>query len=188
LSQVRRTRRKPNYNNPYRKAKIKEPENDNMDNVTILAVFVLFMSCFYIFQHFMEIDLSVFGLFKTFCFFVAVTFLIPIKFYRKRLTISIYEYIILNIISLTPLFCSSFFIINASFSGATYSETYKIIDVETTHGVSSYLLENDQYIDKAYLRTINSTDEFKVYGTDSLRINFSNGLLGVRLIKAKIVK
>lgn len=186
MSRVRRKNKR--YYNPYGKAKIKAPEQDNMEGVTVLAVFVLFLSCFYTLNHFKILDLSVLGLFKLFCFFVAITFLIPIKFYRKWLTISIYEYIILNIISLAPLFCSSFFMANEAFASENYSETYQVIDVVVDNGTSFYILENNQYGDKEYIRTIKSTDDYDFFGSDSMRITFSDGLFGVRHIKKKTLK
>lgn len=136
----------------------------------------------------MSIELSVLGLLKIFCFFVAITFLIPIKVYRKWLTISMYEYIIFNVISLAPLFCASFFILNNTFASEPYSETYKVIDLEVKRGNSYYILANKQYEEKEYIRCINPSDEFIVNGSDSLKITFTDGLFGIRIIDQKELK
>ena len=144
-----RKKRSGNYKNPYGKAKIKLPEDDdNMEGITVLAVFVLFMSCFYILNHFTILDLSAFGLFKVYCFFIGASFLIPIRLYRKSLTMSMYEYIIFNILSIAPLFCSSFFILNDSFSGQPYTETYNVTSAIREDLHTYYILENNQYEDQ----------------------------------------
>lgn len=135
----------------------------------------------------MTVDMGILGLFKLFCFMVGASFLIPIKIYRKRLTMSIYEYIIFNIITIAPIFCSSFFVLNNVFASDTYVESYKVINIKVDHGNSFYILENEQYKEKEYLRTINNSDVSDVKGSDSLKIYFSDGLFGLREIRKKEV-
>lgn len=185
MSRIRN--RDKRYKNPYGKAKFETPDDDNMEGVTVLAIFTFFMSCFYSITHFMTVDMGILGLFKLFCFMVGASFLIPVKVYRKWLTMSIYEYIIFNIISLAPLFCSSFFILNNMFASDVYIESYKVIDIEVDRGKSYYILENKQYEDEEYLRTINNADVSDVKGSDSLKIYFSDGLFGLREVRKKEV-
>lgn len=73
------------------------------------------------------------------------------------------------------------------FASDVYIESYKVIDIEVDRGKSYYILENEQYEDEEYLRTINHADISDVRGSDSLKIYFSDGLFGLREVRKKEV-
>lgn len=177
--------RRANYSNPYGKAKIKKDDGDNMSSITLLGIIAYFTSCFYVVYTFESLDIRVLGIFKLFCFFIGISFLIPIKIYRKKLTISIYEYIILNIITVAPVLCSIVLFLNAVFAGDPYTEQYKITSTYIEGTQVYYVLENDTYLDKPYLRTINKNEEADFQGTDYIELTFKDGLFGIRKVVSK---
>ncbi len=167
------------------KPKIVVPKDDNMDPITIAAILVYFGSCIYLISTFGEIDLPFVGLSKMLCLFFGLSLLIPIKWYRKRLTISVYEFIIFNLIAVAPVLCSFVLIINSSITGDSYIETYKIEKYEVTERTVFLVLEDNAYEDKKYLRTVNLGDEISPGKNEFISIRFSDGLFGIRLIKSK---
>lgn len=173
-----------NYRNPYGNAKIKD-ESDNMSAITLMAIVAFFFSCFYIVHIFQSLEISILGMFQLFCFFIGVSFLIPIKLYRKKLTVSIYEYIILNIITVAPVLCSLLLILNIAFAGNPYHENYRIISSYMEGTQVFYELENNKYNDKPYLRTISKNETVDFSGTRNLELTFKDGLFGIRKIVSK---
>lgn len=172
------------YKNPYGKAKIKD-DSDNMEAITLIGVIAYFASCFFIVYIFQSLDISVFGMFQLFCFFVGASFLIPIKLYRKKLTMSIYEYIILNVITVAPVLSSLMLIINILFAGDSYKEHYSITSSYMDGTQVYYTLENNAYADKPYLRTINKNELAEFKGTNNIELTFKDGLFGIRKIVSK---
>lgn len=175
---------KQNYKNPYGKAPISD-DSDNMSPITLLGVIAFFLSCFYIVYNFQSLDISVLGMFKLFCFFVGLSFFIPIKIYRKKLTMSVYEYIILNLITVAPLLCSLFLITNILFAGDPYKEEYRIISSYIEGTQVYYILEDEVYTEKPYLRTINKNESAEFLGTNHIELTFRDGLFGIRKVVTK---
>lgn len=161
------------------------PREDNMDSFQIIMVICFFASALQSLIYFQKMDLSLFGLVKFYCLFLGLSFLIPISLYRSKLTMSFYEYVIFNIISIAPGLLAVLFTINASFSSSPYVESYRIITMDHTEFKSVYTLENDAYKEKEYLRSINDKDEVEISGNEFLSIYFSDGLFGLRLIEKK---
>lgn len=160
-------------------------EYDNMGWLHIAMVLAYFLSIAVILNGYPVVDLTLYEFFQMLCLMLAITFLIPLKLYRKKLTMSIYEYIILNFIGLTPFLCASFLLANEGMKGNNYEESYKIIHIERVEKSTVFTLENDQYQERPYLRTIYDSETFVKTGIDSLGILFSKGGLGVRIIERK---
>lgn len=165
--------------------KIDLPEQDNMDIFQISMVLVFFASSLLTFTYFESLDLSVLGLLKMFCLFVGLSFLIPISFYRRKYTMSIYEYLIFNLITFGPFFLTLILSLNMFFTSPTYKETYRIIDKVPTARNTVYTLEENAYDDKEYLRSIGSKDIAETFGSENLSIYFSDGLFGIRIVEKK---
>ena len=157
-------------------------KKDNMDKVTVIALIAYFASAVYILSSFSSIDLSSMELFKALCLFAGLAFIIPIKFYRKWLTISVYEYLIINILAVSPILCAVVILGNNSVTGDTYVETYEIVGNDNDNHSAIYILANDQYLEKEYLREVGKRDLVEVHGSDSLSIYFAEGLFGIRKI------
>jgi hypothetical protein len=156
-----------------------------MDNVHLLMVLTYFISLFYIFNMFLQIDLSLFGLTRLAALFLAVSFLIPIKLYRIKFTMSIYEYILLNFLAITPALLALMLSLNYNLRGDMYSETYRIASIERLERKTIYHLKDDQYQQAEYLRTIADNEEIERTNNKYLSIYFSDGLFGIRVIEKK---
>jgi hypothetical protein len=171
-------------------AKIDLPEEDNMTDIHLLMVIAWFACNFYIFFVFKGLDLKLFGLFQLAILSIGLGFFIPIKIYRRRYTMSFYEYILLNFLALGPFFCASIILLNTVFSGPTYQETYRIEQSIRENGDTIYILEDNAYQEKAYLRTVNQNKNYKSHQKkwEYLTLEFSDGLFGIRLIKGKSLK
>ena len=166
----------------------KEDPDKTMDQFNILMVIAFFLSCLYILNTFHFLDLSVFQFFQLYFLFIALGFMVSVKKYRKKLDMSMYEYILFNFMALAPLFICSIFFINGAYDLNQYSERYKIIDSKHSEIESIYYLKNDQYKDKEFIRTISQKDDAIVSGSDYLTIHFTQGLLGIRKINRKLVE
>jgi len=181
----KRPRREVGQRNTHQRISTKT--SDNMDNFNIFMVFAFFMSTFFVFEGFLHLDISLFQLFQLYCLVLGIGFLIPIKLYRKKLTMSYYEYVIFNILTFSTILLVILFKINNSFKGPEYVETYAIESYEQTEYNTMYFLENNEYEDKEYLRSIDQYDEIEVKGNSSLSLYFSDGFLGIRIVEKKVL-
>jgi len=164
---------------------IELPEEDNMDRFQIVLIGIFFLSCFACLTMFYSLDLSLFGLFKLLCLFIGISFLVPISLYRKKFTMSFYEYIIFSAISIAPAMLTLTLFTNIALKSPSYVENYKIEHIEHTSIRSIYTLENNAYHEKVYLRSIGNKDEVVVNGSSKFSIIFSDGLFGIRIIEGK---
>ena len=165
----------------------KGSKGDNMDDFNIITVCSFFMGCFLIFFQFESLDLSLFGLIKFYALFVGISFLIPIKLYRKKLTMSFYEYLLFNFLSFAVLAIALLFYTNNKFAGPTYVETYEIINFDQNEYETVYILKDNQYENKKYIRSVKQGDEVIIEGNSKLSIYFSDGLFGLRKIEKKLL-
>lgn len=164
---------------------ISQTKKDNMSSVHAIMVLSWFFCNLYILELFTKLEINLFQLVQIGVSGIALGFFIPITIYRKKFTMSFYEYIILNILSAGPILCAAFIFLNVTFSSPSYVETYKITSSYRKDGNSVYLLENNTYLDKEYLRTVKHNKNYKKGGSEYLKIQFSDGLFGIRLIEAK---
>ncbi len=158
------------------------------DNMSFLAVFsaVTFIgSMLFFVVNIHKIDISNFGLFRLLAITTALWFFIPIKLYRKIFTMSFYEYVIFNIISFAPTSIVLLFILNLTLHSSPYIEIYKIVDFEPFDDKYIFHLEDGQYLDDEYLRTIYDDNFPKIEGTSQYSIKFTDGYFGLRVIEEK---
>lgn len=160
-------------------------KKDNMEGIQVLMVLIFFFSCFTVLYHFFKMDLSIYELIKFYSLFLGISFLIPISLYRKKLTMSIYEYLFINFLAFSPMFLGGTFYLNSQFKHAKYKETYRIINTDVSELSISYTLEGNAYEDRKFLRSINDKDNVVVKGKNYLTIYFSDGLFGIRIIESK---
>lgn len=157
-----------------------------MSNFTIFMVILYFVSLFISIQFFKITDLSLYEFFRLNFLFIGISFLIPIYLYRKKLSMSFYEYTLINILSIGPFLCSLCLIVNFFFSGESYTESYAIANKEREGNQVVFSLENEQYKEKYYLRTIYDYEDAGPIGSpNQLEIQFSDGLFGIRIIEEK---
>lgn len=163
--------------------RLKVDKQDNMDVIHIIMTFTWFACNLYIFSEFPHLDLSILGLFKLIFVCIGISFFIPIKFYRKKLTMSFYEYLFINLLALGPLFTVCSFYMNETFGSVPYTEKHLIVDSRQTNNGTLFELENHAYQDKVYLRKVNAS--YRVNKKDSLYLNIQliDGLLGFRVIE-----
>lgn len=99
---------------------------------------------------------------------------------------SFYEYTLINILAIGPLLCTLCLVINFAFKGDVYSETYEIAQKNRDRNFIVLRLKDDIYEDKAYLRTISDLENTGAIGSGNrLKIQFSDGLFGIRIIEKK---
>lgn len=182
-----RKRRKRNVVPRTPEDRIKTKKPDNMDRFNTAMVGAFFICSLYIFGSFAKLEISLFQLFQLYCLFIGISFFVSIKFYRRVLTMSYYEYIIFNILAFAPIVISFLFFVNASLKGDTYLETYKVESQNTDEFKTVYFLENDVYKEKEYLRSFTQYDRVEVMGSENLSFYFSDGFLGIRIIEKKVL-
>jgi len=165
--------------------KIEREEPDNMHVVHVSMVVIYFGSCLIVLNAFLAADLNTFELIKLICLMLGLSFLIPIKLYRRKLTMSMYEYILLNLIGISPLFLALFFSGNWLFKGDIYEESYVIQDMVWHDKTMVIELEDQIYDDREFLRSLKPNEEFEKEGTENYSIYFADGPLGIRFIEGK---
>jgi len=132
-----------------------------------------------------KIDISNFGLFRLLALATALCFFIPIRLFRKKYTMSFYEYAIFNIISFAPTSIVLVFILTLTFNSSPYIETYQISSFEPFEKKYIFNLADGQYQDDEYLRTIYDDNFTNIRGTSKYSIKFSDGYFGLRVILEK---
>jgi hypothetical protein len=173
------------YQKKLKLQKIEREEPDNMHAVHVTMVVVYFASCLVVLNAFLIADLNTFELIRLICLMLAISFFIPIKVYRRKFTMSMYEYILLNLIGISPLFMALFLGGNWMFKGEAYEESYRIEEMVRDDKSMILMLENDAYQEREFLRTLYPNEEFEKEGTDNYSIYFADGPFGVRFIEGK---
>ena len=95
--------------NPPRK--VAEPK-DNMGTVHILMTIALFIGLFFIINYATVTVISTWNITKIFAGILAISLLVPIKWYRKKLTMNIYEFFLLSLLGYAPLLTGVYFAAN----------------------------------------------------------------------------
>ena len=172
----------------HKKLKLEQIEReapDNMHVIHVTMVVVYFASCLIVLNAFLIADLSAFELIKLICLMLAISFLLPIKIYRRKFTMSMYEYIILNVIGVSPFLLATFFGSNWLLKTEAYEESYRIEEMVRDGKSMILMLEDDAYQDREFLRTLYPNEEFEKVGTENYSIFFKDGPLGIRFIEKK---
>src|SRR5690554_711985 len=163
-------------------------DTEQLINYVILFYFIIFIGLIQIFK---QLDLTIFHFFRLLIIMIGVAFFIPISLYRKRWRLSYYLYTIFNIIFSGPLLLLFIFILNISFTSKPYIEEHKIIRMEASPAKNHtmIILENNQYEDKSYLRKVSKDDNIGFLSrAKKLKIEFSDGLFGICIIKERKVE
>lgn len=182
---MKRRRRRNKLLTPLKKEKVIDRKKDHMDTFHLVMVSVYFISCILLLNTFSQIELSFFELIQLYCLFLGLSFLVPIKLYRKALTISYYEYLFFNILSVAPVLIFLTFEINEQFKGETYIETYPIINKKGSESKTVFTLEGNAYKNQEYMRSISNKENIEIMGSQHLAIYLSDGFLGIRIIEKK---
>ncbi len=163
------------------------PKKDYMPVIIAWAVVIYFLSGIFLLTNYSYFVLSVFQFIQLFCFFLALTFLVPIRIYRKKLKMSYYEYIFLNFLGFSPIMLLFALGINYSFKSDAYLETYRIINFSSSKGSMIYILEDNKYDEYENVRTIKLSEDIEIDGNAFMAISFSDGVLGIRMIEKQKV-
>lgn len=151
----------------------------------VLMVAGYFISALIILSNFPYLDMSAIQLLKLFSLFLALSFLIPISLYRRRIALSYYEYLFFNFLCFAPFFIVITFQLNEIFKGNTYIESYQIIERKVGENQTIFTLQDQAYEEKEYMRTIKNDDNLEISGSDYYALYLSDGLLGIRIIEKK---
>jgi hypothetical protein len=170
--------------------KVKPPRpqketKDNMGNVHVVMTLALFVGLFLLVNYASETVISVWGITKIVVGIFAVSLLVPIKWYRKKFTMSVYEFFLINLLGYAPLFSGLFFFTNHIGSNNFHIETYKIKSIEMGRYFSSMQLENDTLSEYAILTAFDSRDSTYYKGRSTARYEFMDGLWGLKVILDK---
>lgn len=170
--------------------KIELPKHDNMGVFISLMVISFFVALIYISivsSSFM--DIGFWEIIRLYCLLFAIGLCIPIKIYRKKFTMSYYEYVLFNFLSFPLVMIAFAFLLNNNIRGKSYIETYAVTNFRYDSQSRSmiYELEDQTYDEKEHLRTIQSIDFHKIKGQTEFSLYFSDGLFGIRLIENKVV-
>jgi len=167
--------------------KIDFPQKDYMSSIIAWSVFIYFMSAIIILSSYSYYVLKIINIVQLFCFFLAIAFLIPIRYYRKKLNMSYYEYIFVNFLGITPLLFLLTLGVNSAFKSEPYVETYQIVNAISTSGTMIYILENDSYQDYEHVRSIDLSKDVIIEGNTFFSIYFTDGLLGIKMVEQQRV-
>lgn len=163
-------------------------ETDNMSNMHLVMVLLYFSSMFLIITYFQKTFISLNELFKFLSLVMAGTFIIPIGIYRWKLTMSYYEYIMWNCLSLAPTICALALLINYHITSSIYEEVYHIDRISKQNKNLLLILDSNTYAENEFVREFSESDFNDIYRSDSLVLTFAKGLFGRKVLKEKNFK
>lgn len=167
--------------------KLDLPKKDYMSLIVGWSIFIYFFSAIIVLSNYSYYVLRIINLFQFFCFFLAIAFLIPIRYYRKKLNMSYYEYILINLLGIAPFLLMLTLGINRAFKGEPYVETYEIVKTTSTNGSMTYILENAHYQEYEHVRTIDLSKDVIIEGNTFFSIYFTDGILGIKMVEQQRV-
>lgn len=191
-SRTRRYRRTPRKGKTSASTvpKIEVPRRDNMGLIYRLTPFcflggVLFFASL---NHYFILDLMDYAklFFCTYLFLLAI----PIKFYRKYLTISFYEFFILNLVSVTPLLLMLIFSLNYFIQIDETTETFPVEKVRYNQKYMKRIvtLKNYKHADFEAFRTIYDWNSFSNRSHNEYVIRYTTGVFGIKMYQHQILK
>lgn len=175
---------KPGQPNIAERAKL-EKETDNMSKIHVLMVLMYFAGLFLILFYYSLTFLTLNGLLKIFAVILTASFVVPIKLYRLRYSMSFYEYTIGNILSLSPLLCGLILLLNFHFSSEVVTEVHKIKNLSKQNNTILLQLENDAYEEESFVRSFDEAEFSANFSSDSLELHLANGLFGYKVLKKR---
>lgn len=167
------------------KLKYKTDTEDNMSPIHFLMVALYFVSIFLLMHYFGKTLMNFFALFSLFMLFAAAAFLVPISIYRKKFTMSYYEFSLMNILGIAPCLTSLMLLLNFHISTNEHIERYKITRREVSNQEMILHLESNALNKQEFLRTIDDEEMLQYPDTysDTLSITFAEGLFGYEVVK-----
>lgn len=183
----RRSRRRRKKRRPIRVSKIHVPRKDNMNNFYVIAFLTALagVMAYGIGSKYFIISQSTY--LKIVLITFLLTLLVPIKYYRKKFTISYYEFIVFNFMISTPVILLLVFSLNLMLPIKYYKESYKYTDTRYLSSCECQVvyLENEQHEnDIAFRKLIDR--EYTTYRGDSIyTIEYSRGIFGIRMYESQ---
>jgi hypothetical protein len=160
-------------------------KKDNMGGIHVLMVLALFVGLGMMVSIGSITVITVWGITKIFAFVLAISLLIPIKWYRKKLTMNIYEYFLLSLLGYAPFITGLFFGINYYNRANFHVETYSIQSIERGKFYSDIHLNNDTLSEYPLLTSFDDRDSNFYKGRSKMRYEFEEGGLGLKILLDK---
>ena len=158
---------------------------DNMESIHIIMVLAFFIGLGMIVIFASETVISIWGITKIFSFLLAITLLIPIKWYRKKLTMNVYEFFLLSLLGYAPFLTGLFFTVNYLNQSNFHVEKYPIESIERGIYFSDIILKNDTLSEYAILTSFDNRDSTFYKGRKQMRYEFKHGGLGLKILLDK---
>lgn len=181
--QPRRYRRTPRSRRPKETPIIEVKRKDNTSPIYSFAVIFTLLAVVAIAALNHLFILNLIDFFKIFICTYLLLIAIPIKVYRKKFTISFYEFFIFNFILTTPAILLIIFSLNYFIVIDHSTETYPVERVRY-YGKSSMrivTLKNKQYIDNEAMRTIYNWNEHEFVSNRLYEISYATGIFGIKM-------
>lgn len=156
-----------------------------MSKIHVLMVLMYFAGLFLILFYYSLTFLTLNGLLKIFAVILTASFVVPIKLYRLRYSMSFYEYTIGNILSLSPLLCGLILLLNFHFSSEVVTEVHKIKNLSKQNNTILLQLENDAHEEESFVRSFDEAEFSANFSSDSLELHLANGLFGYKALKKR---
>jgi len=160
-------------------------KKDNMGIIHTLMVLAFFIGLLMIVIFGSETVISIWGITKIFAFVLAITLLIPIKWYRKKFTMNVYEYFLLSFLGYAPFLTGLFFTLNYVNRANFHVETYPIESIERNEYYSEVHLNNDTLSEYALLTSFDDRDFAFYFNKRKMRYEFEDGGLGLKILLDK---
>lgn len=164
--------------------KVAEPE-DNMGTIHVIMSVSLFVGLFLLIKFATVTVITTWSISKIFAGVLAISLLVPIKWYRKKLTMNVYEFFLIGLLGYAPLLTGTYFATNFLTSSNEHSEIYKIEQVEMHTFYSDLKLENDTLSEYALLTCFDSRDSSLYKGRTKAKYTFEDGGLGLKILVDK---
>jgi hypothetical protein len=163
----------------------KEVEKDNMETIHILMALALFIGLGLIITFATSTVITIWGITKIFAFVLAISLLIPIKWYRKKLTMNVYEFFLLSLLGYAPIITGLFFTLNFTTRSNYHVETYTIQSIEKGKYYSDVHLKNDTLSEYSLLTSYDTRESNFYLGRKTMRYEFEDGGFGLKILVDK---
>ncbi len=187
--ELRRLKRKiVQYQYKNKENTIHNLKKDNMGWIHFLTIFAFFMGFFLLIQFGSVTVISFWGMSKIFAIFLAIGLLIPIKWYRKKWTMNIYEYFLVSLLGIAPFFSGLIFLINFSFSHTPHIESYEIEKISEGNLYSDIHLKNDTLSEYGILTSNDSREYQIIENAKKVEYHLEYGALGMKVLMERKFK
>lgn len=165
-----------------------EVKKDNMGCMHFFMAFAFLIGFFMLIQFGMFTVITFWNITKIFAVFLAIGLLIPLKWYRKKWTMNIYEYFLVNLLGIAPLFTGIIFFFNFLFSHHPHKESYDIESISEGTFYAEIHLSDNTFEDYNILVSMDD-NEYKMYkGAKQVEYFFLEGGLGMKILVSRDFK